>query len=688
MAAAIPAIVSAVVSEVAAGYIATTALAGTLAGSLLASAAGGLASMALGSAFSPKAKNSSGASGSNPLPLVDAASQRTPQRSTIAYRNIVYGKTKVAGNVLFEKLGSSGTNNRDETKTGRDSYLHQIIAVAGHEIQSFDEIYIDNELLNIDANGWVLNTKFTKTTDTFAAKAATGTSFAYYAPTQATGSGTSASIYIDLAWTTGQNQLKAGDLIEVTGFSDAAYNGRFEITSSATHASGAATRVNYTTDSAISTSPITQPTSSNLRIRSIGYRGTTAYVYDNSGHGLVSGDNVWIYDASPQLFENNKTPVTAVKSTNTFTYALTETPTIGSNTATFQRRNGTDSALVNIQTFLGSDSQNLHDDANIQDLMPDLLQETDAFKGIACIYLRAYDADEFNNAPNISAVIKGKKVYDYRSGAYGWSDNLALCLFDYMTWSNTEHNDAFSLGLNYNNDTQTSDDLELTFWEDAADICDEEVALKVGGTQARYTMNGSLSMADQFIDNIMKILMNCAGTISYVQGKYRLHVSAYDAPTHYVNADWLCDNITINIDNDKQELTNTMNGTFLNEDDQYYPDDVPEYEDADAVTADNDETLRQDPQYPFITNTEYAQRMNKLNLNIKRLKETIELPLNYKGMNLAIWDTLTLDIPELEINREVYRVIAVSASLTDGGLKAIIREENSAIYDWNSSEAA
>tara|TARA_R110002167_G_scaffold335265_2_gene542580 strand:+ start:1079 stop:3745 length:2667 start_codon:yes stop_codon:yes gene_type:complete len=55
---------------------------------------------------------------------------------------IIYGKMRVGGARIYDE--ATGTNNQ---------HLHRIIAVAGQEIQSFDEIYVNDELLTLDVNG-------------------------------------------------------------------------------------------------------------------------------------------------------------------------------------------------------------------------------------------------------------------------------------------------------------------------------------------------------------------------------------------------------------------------------------------------------------------------------------------------------------------------------------------------------
>lgn len=62
--------------------------------------------------------------------------------SPVADHQIIYGKTKVAGVRIF-----------DETTGGNNETLHRVVAFAGHEIESFEEIYINDELATIDSSG-------------------------------------------------------------------------------------------------------------------------------------------------------------------------------------------------------------------------------------------------------------------------------------------------------------------------------------------------------------------------------------------------------------------------------------------------------------------------------------------------------------------------------------------------------
>jgi len=96
-------------------------------------------------ALTPKPK----ASGANRGYQVNA-------RGSALDHQIIYGKMRVGGAVVYDE--STGANNR---------FFHRIIAVAGHEVESFDKIYINDQEVTLDASGNVISpANYVKTTQT------------------------------------------------------------------------------------------------------------------------------------------------------------------------------------------------------------------------------------------------------------------------------------------------------------------------------------------------------------------------------------------------------------------------------------------------------------------------------------------------------------------------------------------
>ncbi len=70
-------------------------------------------------------------------------------RSPVANRQVIYGRAKVSGPVLF--VGTTGVAAEN---------LYMVIALAGHEIQGFDTVWFNEEPLGLDAGGNVVAGKY------------------------------------------------------------------------------------------------------------------------------------------------------------------------------------------------------------------------------------------------------------------------------------------------------------------------------------------------------------------------------------------------------------------------------------------------------------------------------------------------------------------------------------------------
>jgi len=64
-------------------------------------------------------------------------------RGSALDHQIIYGRVKVGAAIVFD--GTTGSNNK---------FLHRVLAFSGHEVESFDEIYInDAKVTNLESDG-------------------------------------------------------------------------------------------------------------------------------------------------------------------------------------------------------------------------------------------------------------------------------------------------------------------------------------------------------------------------------------------------------------------------------------------------------------------------------------------------------------------------------------------------------
>ena len=170
-----------------------------------------------------------------------------------------------------------------------------------------------------------------------------------------------------------------------------------------------------------------------------------------------------------------------------------------------------------IKLHTGSDDQ-LAD----ADLVGLVSKWTDAhrLRGIAYIYLQLeYDADTFpNGIPNVSAEIKGKKLFDFRDDSTAFSSNPALCIYDYLT------DTRLGLGI-------SRDSIDTASFTTMANLCDENVTKAGGGTEKRYTCNGIVYSDIPPMNVLDFLLTSCVGILSYSNGKFTLKGGQFVSPT-------------------------------------------------------------------------------------------------------------------------------------------------------------
>ncbi len=297
--------------------------------------------------------------------------------------------------------------------------------------------------------------------------------------------------------------------------------------------------------------------------------------------------------------------------------------------------------------------------------------------GIAYIAFRLeWDTDKFpQGVPNITAVIRGKKVFDPRSNVYAYSDNPALCLRDYMI------DQKYGLG-------EVVANIDSTSLNAAANLCEEQVTLDAGGTQDRYRCNGVIETSNQIRANIEQLLASMGGMLTYSGGKYFIDGAEYKTPTlTFTEADVISD-IQTQTKQSRRGVYNGVKGIFVSEEKNYKVLDYPPQISSTYATEDGD-PIYLDMALPFVTNNTQAQRLAKIALLKSRQQVVINMTVNLKGLQVKIGDTINVTNDRLNYSSKVFQVIDYSLAIADGGALAVnlaCIETASAIYDWTTSD--
>ncbi len=173
-----------------------------------------------------------------------------------------------------------------------------------------------------------------------------------------------------------------------------------------------------------------------------------------------------------------------------------------------------------------------------------------------------HDPDLYSSGvPKVTALIKGKNVYDPRTGSV-YSTNPVTCLRDYLT------NSDYGAGL-------SSSLFDASQIEDATDFCNEVVNV-AGVSRARYSCNGVISTADSVRTNIKKILSCMKGKMVFVNGKFKILPKRYLAPhATTLNEDMIIGDFIVSNKNPRQVAYNEVRGKLVSAEANYITMEYP-----------------------------------------------------------------------------------------------------------------
>jgi hypothetical protein len=127
-----------IVTAIIAGTIATGVAVGAVFGATVA----GFSAFAIGLATTVVLGAASRALMPKPSFSQSNRGYQTTAIGTALDHQIIYGKMRVGGARIF-----------DESTGGNNKFLHRILAFAGHEVEAFDDIYIDEDIVTLDVSG-------------------------------------------------------------------------------------------------------------------------------------------------------------------------------------------------------------------------------------------------------------------------------------------------------------------------------------------------------------------------------------------------------------------------------------------------------------------------------------------------------------------------------------------------------
>jgi hypothetical protein len=319
---------------------------------------------------------------------------------------------------------------------------------------------------------------------------------------------------------------------------------------------------------------------------------------------------------------------------------------------------------VRIIARLGTDDQTA---------IPEMLAEVPGWtsahrlRGLAYLYIRLqFDAEVFpNGVPEITATVRGKKVFDPRTETSAWSDNPALCIRDYLTSS------AYGLGA-------TGGEIDDVLVAQAANVCDESVE-----GEKRFTLNGAFTTGAARADIVQGLLTSMGGMLWHAQGRWRMKPAYYTAPVLALTSDDLRSGLQIQTRNARRDNFNTVRGTFRGPETEWQVTDYKPVSDPAFVFADNGVETAVDLDLPFTTSHLTAQRIARIALQQQREQVTVSGRFGMRAFQVQVGDTVTLTNPRLGWTDKEFEVISWTFGFSEDfvlDVQMTLRETSAAVF--------
>jgi hypothetical protein len=260
------------------------------------------------------------------------------------------------------------------------------------------------------------------------------------------------------------------------------------------------------------------------------------------------------------------------------------------------------------------------------------------------------------------------------------TDNPALQLLWWMLGWEINNKLSVGCGVPYTR-------IDMESFITAANICDENVTLAIGGTQKRYRTSGTASDADDRMEIINNLLASMNGTLRDNGGKLTVTAMKNDLADYVLtfnegdmigDFDWQqTRGLTENYNIARGRYVDPSNNSL------YQMVDYPEV--GFAAPDGIERVMSLDLAY--VEDGRRAQRIAKQVLQRNQYRGLFSTTFNAKALGCQIGDVVRVNLEALGWSNKLFRVVSQEIRF-DGQVPMALVEENAAIYAWDADDVA
>lgn len=304
-----------------------------------------------------------------------------------------------------------------------------------------------------------------------------------------------------------------------------------------------------------------------------------------------------------------------------------------------------------IRPYTGAPGQNVGADIGAE--TGGEIGSTDTFAGLAVAAVDLYfDPDIYpQGVPNITALLRGLRVRDPRTGTTAWSRNPAL-----HARHLAQHPNVYDLDAG----DWLDDDIST-----AADACDVSRTLtlrKADGstslvTLPAYACDVVLSLADDPARNMQLVLDAMAGREAWSGGLWRMRAGHVRAATGTLPQSWLMQRVedsgqvsdepVLELVNgvSRDRKLNRVTGSCIDPDQRYQSLPYPSIADPVRIAAEGEYTAQLD--YPAVSHIAHAQHLASVAIRQSAAGLRGTMSCGLQALLLDVLDVRTLDLPDV-----------------------------------------
>ena len=221
----------------------------------------------------------------------------------------------------------------------------------------------------------------------------------------------------------------------------------------------------------------------------------------------------------------------------------------------------------------------------------------------------------------------------------------------------------------------------------AANACDENVTLAIGGTQKRYRTSGTASDADDRMEIINNLLASMNGTLRDNGGKLTVTAMKNDLAEYVLtfNESDMIGGFDWQQTRGLTENYNIARGRYVDPsaNSLYQMVDYPEV--GFAAPDGIERVMSLD--LPYVEDGRRAQRIAKQVLQRNQYRGMFSTTFNAKALGCQVGDVVRINLEALGWSNKLFRVVSQEIRF-DGQVPMALVEENAAIYAWDADDVA